>query len=170
MSVFGESVQRTNLQNMSLLLSITPGGVTTYIKCSVLPTPRQPMPISRRAISTEDSTGFDIFPVSWATSWRPTSSTQFRLACLTTSDTSGYSTSSWHTNGLTSTMQSGYPCLLTTTSHQKISHVRKFLNGMGRRWKTWAGTCLELEPSLYEVQAPLRVPYSLARLRADRHC
>jgi len=48
------------------------------------------------------------------------------------------------TNGLTSTTQSGYPCLLITTSHQKISHKRKFLNGMGRRWKKWAGTCLEL--------------------------
>ena len=28
--------------------------------------------------------------------------------------------------------QSGYLCLLTMTSHQKISHIRKFFNGMGR--------------------------------------
>jgi len=33
-------------------------------------------------------------------------------------------------NSSTSWMQSGYPCLLTTTSHQKISHMRQFLNGM----------------------------------------
>jgi len=48
------------------------------------------------------------------------------------------------TNGLTSTMRYGYPSLPTMTSHQKLSHMRKFLNGMGRRWRKWAGTCLEL--------------------------
>jgi hypothetical protein len=36
-------------------------------------------------------------------------------------------------NRSTSTMQSGYPYLLTMTSHQKISHMKKFLNGLGRR-------------------------------------
>jgi len=64
MSVFGASVQRTNLEIMSLLTSNTPGGITTYIERSAMPTPRQPMPTSRGAIFTEDSTCFDIFPVS----------------------------------------------------------------------------------------------------------
>jgi hypothetical protein len=60
----GVSVQRTNLEIMSLLTSNTPGRITTYIECSAMPTPRQPMLNSRRAMSTEDSTCFDIFPVS----------------------------------------------------------------------------------------------------------
>jgi len=134
MSVFGASVQRTNLEIMSLLTSNTPGGITTYIERSAMPTPRQPMPNSRRAMFTEDSTCFDIFPVSWETSLSPTSSIQCRSACLITSR-SGFSNSWRRTNGSTSTMQSGYPCLLTTTSHQKISHMKKFLNAMGRRWR-----------------------------------
>ena len=63
MSVFGASVQRTNLEIMSLLTSNTPGGITTYIERSAMPTPRQPMPNSRHAMFTEDSMCFDIFPV-----------------------------------------------------------------------------------------------------------
>jgi hypothetical protein len=64
MSVFGASVQRTNMEIMFLLTSNTPGGMTTYIEHSAMPTPRQPMLNSRRAMATEDSTGFDIFPES----------------------------------------------------------------------------------------------------------
>jgi len=101
----------------------------------------QPMPHSRQAIFTEDSTCVNIVHESWATSRSPTCSIQCRSTCLTTSR-SEFSTSWGCTNGLTSTMQSGFPCLLTTTSHQKSSHMGKFLNGMGRRWGKWAGTCL----------------------------
>jgi len=61
---FGVSVQRTNLEIMSLLTSNTPGGITTYIERSAMPTPMQPMPNSHRAMSAEDSTCFDKFPVS----------------------------------------------------------------------------------------------------------
>ena len=143
MSAFGASVQRTNLEMMSLWTSNTPSGIMTCIERSVMPTPRQPMPKSCCAMFTKDSKCFDISPVSWATSLSPTSSIQSKLACLTTSR-SGFSTSWRRTNGLTSTIQSGYPCLLTTTSHQKISHMKKFLNGMGRRWRKWASTYLEL--------------------------
>jgi len=143
MSVFGAIVQRTNLEIISLLTSNTPDGITTYIERSVMPTARQPMPNSRHAMFTEDSTCFDIFPASWATSLSPTCSIQCRSACLTSSR-SGFSTSWRGTNGSTSKMQSGYPCLLTTTSNQKISHMKKFLNGIGSRWRKWAGTCLEL--------------------------
>jgi len=95
----------------------------------------QPRPNSRCSIFTEDSTCFDIFPVLWATSLSPTSSIQCRLVCLTTSRR-GYSTSWRCTKCSTSTMQAGYPCLLTTTSHQKISHKEvsqcngKKMNGM----------------------------------------
>jgi len=64
MSVFGATVQRTSLEIMSLLTSNTVGRITTYIERSAMPTPRQPMPNSRRAMSTEDSMCFDIFPVS----------------------------------------------------------------------------------------------------------
>ena len=143
MSVSGTSVQGTNLEIMCILTSNTPGGITTYRECSAMPTPRQPKPNSRRSMLTEDPTGFDTFPVLWGTSLSPTSSIQCRLACFTTSR-SGFSTSWRRMNGSTSKMQSGYPCLLTTTSHQKISHMRKFLNGMGRRWRKWVGTCLDL--------------------------
>jgi len=143
MSVFGASVQRMNLEIMCLLTSNTPGGITTYIEWSAIPTPREPMPNSRHAMFTEYSTYFIMLRVFWATSLSLTSSIQTRSACLTTSR-SGFSTSWSCTNGSTSTMQSGYPCLLTTTSHQKISHMRKFLNWMRRRWRKWAGTFLEL--------------------------
>jgi hypothetical protein len=64
-----------------------------------------------------DSTNFDIIPVLWATFLCPTSSIQCRSACLTTS-TSGFCTARRCKNGSTSMMQSGYPCLLTTTSHK----------------------------------------------------
>ena len=50
---------------MSLLTSNTPGGITTYIERSAMPTPRQPMPNSRRAMFTEDWMCFNIFPISW---------------------------------------------------------------------------------------------------------
>ena len=63
MSVYGVSVQRTNLEIMSLLKSNTPGGITTYTERSAMPTPRQPMPKSLRAMFTGDSTYYDIFPV-----------------------------------------------------------------------------------------------------------
>jgi len=130
---------------MALLMSNTPGGITTYRECSAMPTPRQPMLNSCRAMFTEDSTRFDIFHVSLVPSQSPTSSIQCRLAYLTTSR-SGFSTSWGHTNGSTSTMQSGYPCLITMTSHHKIILMRKSLNGMGRRWRRWAGTCLDCNP------------------------
>jgi len=169
MSIFRASVQRTNLQIMSLLISNTPSRITTYTECSVMPTPRQPMLNSRHAMFTENSTCFDIFLVLWVTSLNPTSSIQCRSACMTTSR-SWFSTSWRHTNGSTSKMQSGYLCLLATTSHQKICHIRKFLHGMGRKWRRWASTCLELLPSLYEAEAPLSVPYSIAQLCAHGHC
>jgi len=60
MSIFGASIQRTNLEIMSLRTSNAPGGITTYIECSVMPTPRQPMPNARCATFTEDATCFDI--------------------------------------------------------------------------------------------------------------
>jgi len=133
-SVFGASVERTNLEIMSLLTSNIPGGITTHIAPSAMPTPRQLVWNSRRAMFTEDSAFFDIFPVSWATSRSLTSPIQCRSACLTTS-TSWFSTSWRRMNGLASSMESGYLSLLTTTSHQNISHMRKFLHGIGRRWR-----------------------------------
>jgi len=53
MSDFGGSVQRTNLEIMSLLTSNTPGWITTYIERSAMPTPGQPMLNSRRTLFTE---------------------------------------------------------------------------------------------------------------------
>jgi hypothetical protein len=88
---------------------------------------------------------------------------------LTTSR-SEFSTSWRSTNGMTTTMQSRYPCLLTTTSHQEIRHMTKCLSAMGMRWSKWPGTCLELKPSLYEVETQLSVPYSIAQLGANGHC
>ena len=64
MCVVGAGVPRTDLENTSLQTSHTAGGITTYIECSAIPTPRQPMPLSGRAIFTKDSMCFDIFPVS----------------------------------------------------------------------------------------------------------
>jgi hypothetical protein len=41
---------------------------------------------------------------------------------------------SWRwSNGTTPTIKSRYRCLLTRTAYGKISHTKKFLNGMGRR-------------------------------------
>ena len=139
----GVYVQRTTLQIMCILTSNTPSWITTYIECSAMPTPRRPMQNSHRARFTEDSMCFDIFLVLWATSLSPTFSIECRSACLITSR-SGFSTLWRRTNGSTSTMHCYYPHLHTMTSYHKISHMRKFLNGMGRRWKKWAGTCLEL--------------------------
>jgi hypothetical protein len=62
MSVFGESVQRMNLEIMSLLTSNTLSRITNYIERSVMPTPWQPMLNYRPGMLTEDSTCFDIFP------------------------------------------------------------------------------------------------------------
>jgi len=115
---------------MSLPTSNTPGGITTNIEHSAMPTLRQLMPNSCRTMFTEDSTCFNWFPVSYATSCSPTSSIQCRLAFLNIYRT-GYSTSWRRTKGSTSTMQCGYSCLITTSSQQNISHMRKFLNGMG---------------------------------------
>jgi len=86
-----------------------------------MPTPRQLMLYSRPSMFTEESTCFDIFPVSYMIPWSLTSSIQCSSACLTTSR-SGFSTSWRHTKVSTSTMQSVYPCMLTTTSYQKIIH------------------------------------------------
>jgi len=119
MSLFHAGVQRTNLEILWLLTSNTPGGIITYIQHSAMPTPRQPMPNSRPAMFTEDSKCFDIFPMLWVNSLSLTSSIQFRSACMTTSR-SAFSTSWRRMNGSTSTMQSGYPCLRTITSHQKM--------------------------------------------------
>jgi len=113
---FCVTVQWLNLDSMSLLTSNTLVGITTYRERSVMPTTRQLMPNYRRAMSTQDSRCFDIFPVLWATSWSPTSSIQCRSVCLTTLR-SRFSTSWGRTNSLTGTMQSGYPCRLTNTSH-----------------------------------------------------
>ena len=142
-SVLCASIQRTNLEIMPLLASNTPGGIITCIERSAMPTPRQPMLNSRRAIFSEDLTCFNIFPVLWASSLCSTFSIPCRLVCLTTSRC-GLSASWRRTNGSTSPTQSGYLCLHTTTSHQYISHMKKFLNEMGRRWRKWAGTWMEL--------------------------
>jgi len=143
MTVFVASVQRTNFGIMSLLTSNTTGGMTTYIEHSAMPTPREPMPNSRPAMFSGDSMWIDIFLLLRVTSQSPTSSIQCSSASLTTSR-SGFSTSWRHMNGSTNSMQYGYPRLLTTTSHQILSQMWKFLNRMGRRWRWWAGTCLEL--------------------------
>jgi hypothetical protein len=54
MLVFGASVQRTNLEIMYIMISNTPGGITTDIERSVVPTRRQPMPNSGHAMFTGD--------------------------------------------------------------------------------------------------------------------
>jgi len=123
MPVYGANVQRTNLEIMSLVTSNTPGGITTCIECSTMQITMQLVTNSCRAMFTEDSTCFDIIPILWVITWSPTCSIQCRSACLTTSR-SGFSTSWTHTNGSKCTMQSGSPCLLTTTSHQKASHLK----------------------------------------------
>ena len=127
------------------------------------------MPDSQLTMITEDLMCFDLLPVSWATSLSPPSSIQCISACSAT-PRRGVSTSQRCTNRSTRTMQSGYPCLLTTTSHQKISYIKKFLNGMERRWRKWAGTCLKSYPSLSEAEAPLIVRYSIAQYSAHMHC
>jgi hypothetical protein len=64
MSVFGASVQRTNLEIMSLLTSNTHGGITTYNEQSAMPATNQRIPNSTHTMFTEDSRYFDIFPAS----------------------------------------------------------------------------------------------------------
>jgi hypothetical protein len=64
MSVFGASVQRINLEIMSLPKSNTGSGMATNIERSATPTRNQPLPNSRPTMFTHYSTGFDIFPVS----------------------------------------------------------------------------------------------------------
>ena len=49
-----------NLEIMSLLTSNTPGGITTEIERSAMPTPRQRMPNSRCSMFSEFSTCSDI--------------------------------------------------------------------------------------------------------------
>ena len=142
MYVFGASVHRTHLKIMSLLTSNTPGGITTYIERSAMSTQRQPMSNSHRAMSTEDSMCCAIFPESWATSLSLTSSIKCRSAYLT-SCRSRFPTSWSRMYGLRSKMQSGYMFLPIMTSHQNIRHMRKCLNGIGGRWRKWAGTCFE---------------------------
>jgi hypothetical protein len=53
MSVFGVSVQRMNLEIMSLLTTNTPGGIPTYTECSAMPTPWLPMLTSCCAMFTK---------------------------------------------------------------------------------------------------------------------
>jgi len=142
-SVSDASVKRTNLEIMSLLTRNSPRGITTNIERSVMPTPIEPMPNCRHTMFTEDSTCFDIFLISWVTSRSPTSYIQCRSACLTTCR-GGFSSSRRRTHSSTCTMQSGYPCLLTTTWHQRLSHMRKFLHWMRRWCMKLAGTCFEL--------------------------
>ena len=168
-SVFGASVPRTNSEIMSLLTSNTPGGITTRIERSAMPTPTWLMRNYCGAMFTKDSKCFDIFPVSWTTFLSPTSCIQRRLACLTISR-SGFSASWRRMNSSACTMQYGYLCLLTMTSPQLRSPMRKFLNGMGRSWGKCTGTCLELWLSLYKGEIPLSVPYSIIQLSAHRHC
>jgi hypothetical protein len=142
MSVFGSSDQSTNLENLCLLTNNTPVGIKSYIECSTMSSPSQPMPNSDRTMFTNDSTCFDLFPLMWPTSRSPTSSTKCRSACLTISWCKFFTL--WrHTNSSTSTSQAEYPWLLTTTSHKKIRHVKQFLNGMGRRWRKWTSPWLE---------------------------
>jgi len=64
MSVFGANVQRTNLEIKSLLTSNTRGGMTTDIEGPAMPTLRQAMPNSHRAMFPEDATFFDMLSVS----------------------------------------------------------------------------------------------------------
>jgi len=63
MSGFGARVQRTNLKIMSLLTTNTPGGISTYLKRSTMPTTRQRIPNTCGAMFPEDGTCFGIFPV-----------------------------------------------------------------------------------------------------------
>ena len=112
------SDQITHLEIMSLLTRITPGGITTYIECSVLPTPRKPMLNSLHAIFTKDSTCFNIFPTSWATSPSPACSIQSSSPCLTTLRW-GFLTSWRRTHGMASSMQFNYLSLLTRISQQQ---------------------------------------------------
>jgi len=169
MSVFRASIQRMKLEIISLLPSNTAGGITIYIECTAMPIPRQPMLDSRRAMFTHYISYVNVFHVSGAASQSPTPSIPWSSVCLTTCSC-GFSTSWRHTNGLTSTMESAYLCLLNRMLHKKISQLKKFFNAMGKRWRTWASTSLELYHGLYEVEALLSFPYRFIQLWADRHC
>jgi len=152
MSVFGVSVQRTNLAIMSLLASNTPGGITTCTECLVMPAPRQLMPNSDHGLSTEGSTRFDIFPPSWVTSHSQTCSIQCRSPCLTTSRSGLYTSWRWM-NGLTSTVQCSYPCLLyhdlklwnlsyeevSQWNGKEIKEISRFLLGVETQ-SAWGGS------------------------------
>jgi len=63
MTVFGVSVQRSNLEIMSLLTSNTLGGITTNIEHSAMPTLTQLMPNTCHAMSTKISPQLNIFRV-----------------------------------------------------------------------------------------------------------
>jgi len=73
MSVFGANVQTTHFDIMSLLVKNTTDGITTYKEHSEMPTRRQPLPNFCRAMFSKESTCFNRFPVSEATSLNPTS-------------------------------------------------------------------------------------------------
>jgi hypothetical protein len=147
MSIFGMTVQRTNLEIMSLLTTTIPGGIRIYIERSAMPRHRQPMPNTLHAMFTENSTFDVIFLDLWETSQSPTSSIQWKSACLITSRIR-LSPSCKGKNGTTSTMQYNYPYLLTPTSHEKLSHMRIIPNGIERSWRKYAGSYLELWYSL----------------------
>lgn len=100
MFVIGASVRRINLEIMTLLTCNTPGGITTHIQCSTIPTPRQLAPNSPCAMFTENSTCFDIFPVLCTTCRGSTSIITCRSASLITSR-SRFSTSRRDTNSST---------------------------------------------------------------------
>jgi hypothetical protein len=57
------SIQRTNFQIMSLLTGDTPGRSETNINYSAMLTAMQPMRNSCRAMFTEESICFNIFPI-----------------------------------------------------------------------------------------------------------
>jgi hypothetical protein len=92
MAVFGATVKGTNLEIISHVTSNNPSRFTNYIEFAAMPTPRQPTLNSQRAIVSEDSTSFNIFPASCANFQSLTSSIQCRSAHIINSR-SGFSTS-----------------------------------------------------------------------------
>jgi len=156
MAVVSVSVHQSNLEISSHLTSNTPSRITTNIDCSVMQIPIQTMPHSPHARFTTDCTWFDVFPELKAILEMTTSSTQCRSACLNTTR-NGFSPSWRSIKGSISTMQSRDLCLLATTVHPKIGHLKTIQNGMGRRWKKWAEIYLELYPRLYAMPLVLQV-------------
>jgi hypothetical protein len=62
MSMFRVTVERTNLEIMSLLTTNIPGGIRIYIVRYAMPRHRQPMPNTRHAMFTENSMFDVMFP------------------------------------------------------------------------------------------------------------